>query len=385
MKNRAVVVGIGETDYYKYGKSPLSEFQLAIKSIHAAAEDAGLPVNRIDGLVSYMDNRNTPLRVAAALGLESLNWSATPWAGGGNNSAASIQLAAAAVSGGFADYVVVFRALAQGEFYRLGASVGQYATSRGTLWGYPYGLISPAQECALHTQRWMQDHGVSQDALASISLACYANAQRNPRAIRYGTPLTREKYDNSRMIVDPFHLYDCCPENDGATAVIVTTEERAKDLKQSPVSILSTCQGIGPEIGAYSFQGKWFPGAFYSGVAETLWHRAGVQPEDIDVVQMYENFTGPVLMALCELGFCAPEDVEAFVADGALEGPDARLPFNTSGGNIGEAYIHGLEMVNEAVRQVRGESTCQVSGAELSLAVGGPCYSPGSAVLFGAG
>ena len=120
-------------------------------------------------------------------------------------------------------------------------------------------------------------------------------------------------------------------------------------------------------------------------MAETLWNRAGVTPGDIDVVQLYENFTGPVLMALCELGFCVPEDVEAFVADGALEGPDARLPFNTSGGNIGEAYIHGLEMVNEAVRQIRGESTCQVKGAELSLAVGGPCYSPGSAVLFCAG
>ena len=98
---------------------------------------------------------------------------------------------------------------------------------------------------------------------------------------------------------------------------------------------------------------------------------------------MYENFTGPVLMALCEMGYCEPGDVEAFVGDGRLEGPDAEVPFNTSGGNIAEAYIHGLEMVVEAVRQVRGESTCQVKDVELSLAVGGPGYAPGSAVLFG--
>ena len=122
---------------------------------------------------------------------------------------------------------------------------------------------------------------------------------------------------------------------------------------------------------------------FYGNVGETLWQRAGIKPSDVDVLQLYENFTGPVVMALCELGYCEPEEVEEFVSNGALEGPDAKLPFNTSGGNIGEAYIHGFEMINEAVRQIRGDSTCQASDVELSLAVGGPGYSPGSAVLFG--
>jgi acetyl-CoA acetyltransferase len=229
----------------------------------------------------------------------------------------------------------------------------------------------------------MHDHGVSQEALCDISLACYANAQRNPRAVRYGSPLTREDYHSSRMIVDPFHLFDCCPENDGAAAIIVTTPERAKDLKGKPVPIVATSQGLGPNIGISSFQEKWFPGMFYGNVGETLWQRAGIKPSDVDVLQLYENFTGPVVMALCELGYCEPEEVEEFVSNGALEGPDAKLPFNTSGGNIGEAYIHGFEMINEAVRQIRGDSTCQVSDVELSLAVGGPGYSPGSAVLFG--
>ena len=109
------------------------------------------------------------------------------------------------------------RALAQGQFYRLGSGAGiaSGAAPEGLTWGAPYGLMTPAQECALHTRRWMHDHGVSQEALASVSLACYANAQRNPRAVRYGRPLTREAYHASRWIVEPFHLYDCCPENDG--------------------------------------------------------------------------------------------------------------------------------------------------------------------------
>lgn len=384
MHGKAVVVGLGETEYYKHGQSPITEFQLAVQSIQRAAEDAGLPTSELDGLISYMDNRNSPLRLAAALGMNELSWSNTPWAGGGNNSAAAVQLADAAVSGGYANYVVVFRALAQGEFYRLGSSAGKYATSRGTTWGYPYGLISPAQECAIHTKRWMHDNNVSQEVLANITLACYHNAQLNPRAVRYGRPLTREAYHESRMIVEPFHLYDCCQENDGATALIVTTPERAKDLKQTAVSIVATAQGLGPEIGAYSYQKDWFPGTYLKNVGDIIWERSDAKPEDIDVVQMYENFTGPVAMALVDMGFCTVDQLEEFTGNGNLEGPDAKMPFNTSGGNIAEAYIHGLEMVNEAVRQVRGESTCQVKDVELSLAVGGPGYSPGSAILFGA-
>lgn len=385
MNGRAVVAGVGETEYYKRGGSPESEFQLACRAIRRAADDAGLDVREIDGLVSYMDDRNGPLRIAAALGMRELRWSATPWAGGGNNSAAAIQLADAAVSAGYARHVVAFRALAQGQFYRLGSAYGAMDAAPGDMaWRLPYGLISPAQECALHTARWMHDHGVSQEVLCDIALACYANAQRNPRALRYGSPLTREDYHDSRWIVRPFHLFDCCPENDGAAAALVTSAERARDLRASPVPILAAAQALGPDFGTAAFQGRWFPGMFYGPVGEAIWQRAGIRAADVDVVQMYENFTGPVAMALCELGFCEPDGIGAFTADGALEGPDARLPFNTSGGNIGEAYIHGFEMINEAVRQLRGDSTCQVADVELSLAVGGPGYAPGSAVLFGA-
>lgn len=383
MQGRAVVAGIGETPYYERGRSPYTEFQLACLAIRRAAEDAGIAVADIDGFVSYMDARNDPLRLAAALGVRELRWTAQPWGGGGNNMAAAVQLADAAVSAGYARHVVVFRALAQGQFGRFGRSAASGRIAGPFVYSHLYGLLSPAQECALQTRRFLHDHRLPQEVLFELARVCYANAQRNPRALRYGAPLTREAYETSRWIVEPFRLFDCCPENDGATAIVVTPRERARDLARAPVAILAAAQGLGPAYGAASLQPPWFPGAFYGQVADTLWQNAGCGPGDIDVLQLYENFTGSALMALCEMGFCRPDELGAFVEDGRLIGPDSPLPLNTSGGNLGEAYIHGFELVNEAVRQVRGESTCQVERVERSLAVAGPGYAPGSAVLFG--
>jgi len=384
MHGSSVVVGIGETTYYKRGESPDSEFALACEAIRKAADDAGIDVREIDGIVSYMDMRNPPVRLARALGLKALNFTADPFSGGGNNVGASIQLADAAISAGYAKNVVAFRAIAQGQFGRFGqSSASGTHTNPMMSWSASYGLLSPAMECAIHTQRFMSDHGISQEALCDIVLACYANAQRNPRAIRRGHELTREKYHASRWIVEPFHLYDCCPENDGAAAAIITSKERARDCKGKSVSIISAAQGLGPPFGIAPFQPRWLGGTFYRDAGETLWQRAGIRPADVDVSQFYENFSGPVMMAMCEMGFCEPGDFEAFVADGALEGPEARTPFNTAGGNLGEAYIHGFELVNEAVRLVRGDSTCQVDNVETSLMVAGPGYCPASTVLFG--
>jgi acetyl-CoA acetyltransferase len=389
MQGKAVVAGVGESTYYKRGDSPDSEFQLTCTAIRNAVADAGIDLADVDGFVSYMDTRNDPLRLAHALGIKELRWSNTCWAGGGNNAAAGVQLADAAVSGGYANYVVAFRGLAQGQFGRFGSARGRAGGGGGVpgnmAWRTIYGLLSPAQDCALHTARFMYDHGITQEALCDITLACYANAQRNPRALRYGKPLSREEYHDSRWIVEPFHLFDCCPENDGAAAIVVTTPERARDLDRTSVPILACAQGLGPKMGIHAFQERWLGRMYYANVGEAIWQRAGVKPADIDVVQLYENFSGPVMIALCEMGFCEPDEVEAFVANGALEGPNAKLPFNTSGGNIGEAYIHGFELVNEAVRQIRGDSTCQVENPELSLVVAGPGYAPGSSVLFGKG
>jgi len=382
MQRRAVVVGVGESSYYKRGAAPETEFQLACIAIRNAVEDAGLALSEIDGFVSHMESRNDPMRLSRTLGVETLDFAAQPWGGGGNGVAAAIMLADAAVSGGLAKCVVAFRALAQGQFGRFGQARMANRLYGAANYSALYGLLSPAHICAMQTRRFMHDHDISQEALANIALACYANAQRNPRALRHGKPLSREEYHASRWIVEPFHLFDCCPENDGAAAIVITTPERAKDLRKKPVPILAAAQGLDAGDGFGAFNERNFPTAFYRNVGSRIWERSGVRPADVDVAQFYENFTGPVLIAMSEMGFAPPDGIEEFVSNGALEGSDARLPFYTSGGNLGEAYIHGFELINEAVRQVRGESTCQVDNVELSLAVAGPGFSPGSAVLF---
>ncbi len=382
MRGQAAVVGVGESSYYKRGGASETEFQLAVIAIRNAVEDAGLKMADIDGLVSYMDARNEPVRLSAALGMAAVNFTAQTWGGGGNGTASAVMIADAAVTAGYAKNIVVFRSLAQGQFGRFGQAPSVSHVPGGRAFTMPYGMMTPAQQTAMMTVRFMHEHGITQDALAAISLASYAHAQRNPRAVRYGRALTREEYDNSRWISWPFHLFDCCPENDGAAAVVVTTAERAKDLPKKPAYIRAAAQGIDYRGGTDAFNEPDFPTAHYRQVAKELWPRAGVKPADIDVAQFYENFTGPVLMAISEMGLATADGVEEFVTGGNIEWPNGKLPINTSGGNLAEAYIHGFELIVEAVRQIRGESTCQVKDAKLSLVVAGPSYAPGSAILF---
>jgi acetyl-CoA acetyltransferase len=378
----AVVAGVGESTYYRRGGATETEFQLACIAIRNAVADAGLTMSDVDGFVSYMD-RNDPVRLASALGAGDLNFSAQTFGGGGNGAGAAVTIADAAVSAGYAECVVVYRALAQGQFGRYGRAGGARTARGSAAFTAPYGLLTPAQTTAMQTARYMHEHSVTQDALAAIVLTSYGHAQHNPRAIRYGRPLTREDYDASRWIAEPFHLFDCCPENDGAAAIVVTTAERGRDLAKPGVAIVAAAHGLSTGDGGSAFSDENFPTAYYAHVGKTLWKRAGVGPADVRVAQFYENFTGPVLMAIAEMGFCAPSELNEFVADGNIAWPHGRLPINTSGGNLGEGYIHGFGNVIEAVRQVRGESTCQVADVDLSLSVSGPGYSPGSAVLFG--
>ncbi|MDH4074623.1 MAG: acetyl-CoA acetyltransferase [Acidimicrobiia bacterium] len=381
MEGRAVVVGVGESPYYKRGGASESEFQLACIAIRNAVEDAGLTMADVDGFASYMD-RNEPVRLSNALGTGDLHFTGQTFGGGGNGTAAAVALADMAVSAGYAECVVVFRSLAQGQFHRYGQAGKSRRAGGSAAYTAPYGMLSAAQICAMQTTRWMYDHGVTQDSLAEVALACFAHAQHNPRAVRYGSPLTREEYHASRWIAEPFHLYDCCPENDGAAAIVVTTAERARDCAQPGVPIVAAAQGLAHRGGGAAFTEAGFPTAHYDLVARQLWNRAGVKPADVPVAQFYENFTGPVLMAIAEMGFCEPGEINDFVANGGIQ-LGGRLPINTSGGNLAEAYIHGFGCVVEAVRQMRGSSTCQVEGADLSLVVAGPGFAPGSAVLFG--
>lgn len=373
VSGKTAIVGVGESRYYKRGGSPDSEFKLACQAILAAVEDAGLRVTDIDGFTSFSGERNDAMRLANALGIPELRFAGLAWIAG--HAGAALTLAAAAVASGYANYVVTFRALAQGQFGRFG-QFGGYGGSTGSApevaWPIshlaPYGFMAPGQTLgAIRTTRYMHDHNVGRDTLRAISMACYHHAQNNPNAVMYGRPLSVEDYENSRMIAEPLRLFDYCLENDGAAAVIVTTRERARDLKQKPAYILGVVQGSDERQLAPSLNNPMYATSNYTSVGRRLYEMAQVDPKDIDVCQLYDNFTGGVLMSIPELGFCQPEELDELCQFENLIAPAGKFPINTSGGNIAECYTHGMELVNEAVRQVRGTSLNQVPNVELSL------------------
>jgi acetyl-CoA acetyltransferase len=382
LNGKVAIVGLGETRYYKRGASPLSEFLLVCEAVLNAAGDAGIDVREIDGFASYSGDRTEPTRLAAALGCHEIAFANMFWGGGGGGCAGAVGNAAAAVRAGYAKYVVAYRGLAQGQFGRFGQARAGGAVPAPMSYVAPYGVFSPAQHIALRTRTFMERYSLSQGPLAGIALASYAHAQFNPRAIMYGRPLTREDYDNSRWIAEPFHLFDCCQENDGAAAVIVTTTERARDLRQRPVNIMAAAQGSETGFSLVAPTRVSFGSANFPGVARRLYQAAGIGPEDVDVAQVYENFTGGTLMSMIEHGLCAPEEAETFCTMENLTAPAGRMPLNTSGGNLAECYMHGLELVVEAARQVRGESTAQVPGVKVSLVAAGPVTAPVSSLLL---
>lgn len=383
LRGRVVVAGVGETTYYKHGKSPDPEFVLALKAILAAATDAGVDPQDIDGFASYSEDRNDPARLFTALGCKELRFSNMQWGGGGGGGAGAIANAAAAIVSGLANCVVVYRALAQGQFARFGRAPVLPSVSGDMAYHAPYGVISPAQRFSLKTRRFMAEHGVRQEALRAIAMASYHHAQNNPRAVMYGHPLTAEKYDKSRWIAEPFHLYDCCMENDGAAAILLMSADVARDLPKRPPYILGAAIGADYRSAAWASNAPNYASSTFTTVAKNMWDMARVEPKDVDVIQSYENFTGGVLMSLVEHGFFTGEEANDVLTPENLYVESGKLPLNTSGGNLAECYMHGLELQIEAVRQMRGESCNQVADARIALAAAGPMVTPVSTVVFG--
>ncbi len=391
-RNAVSIAGVGETEYCKVGRATRSEFELACIAVMRAIEDAGLELSDVDGLCTYSGERSAPTALAPALGMGDLRF-VNLYPGGGNAAAGIVHNAALAVAAGTATTVVCYRSLCQGQFQRFGRaraghglSAQPMSTSIGGPQAFtaPFGLMSPAQSYALDARRHMHEFGTTSAQFGAVAVASYANAQRNPRAVMHGRPLTLEDHQASRIIADPYRLFDCCQESDGACAVVVTTTERAADLRQPRVRITAGAQGMlaGDGNERQSRPAPLWTTAGLTSVAKQLYREAGLGPQDIDVVQVYENFTGQVVMALEDFGFCARGEGGPFVASGAISWPDGDVPINTSGGNLAEAYIHGLSLVIEGARQLRGTSTSQVEGAGHCLVVSGPSAPPSSALVL---
>ena len=235
----------------------------------------------------------------------------------------------------------------------------------------PYGLFSPAQMVALAARRHMHLYGTKSADFGAISVACRTHAQTNPNAVMRGRPITIEDHQSSRIIADPLHLLDCCLETDGGAAVVITSVDRAKDCSHKPAYIMGGAFGAGEWNAQRVVKNVEKAETESTVTGKALFGRAGIAHSDVDVCFVYDHFTPLVLMAIEELGFCQRGEGGAFVSDGKLLWPNGSLPLNTSGGNLSEGYIHGMENVVEAVRQLRGQAINQVPDAEVAFVSSG--------------
>ncbi|MFJ9577847.1 lipid-transfer protein [Streptomyces sp. NPDC101191] len=374
---RAAIAGIGATDFSK--DSGRSELTLAVEAVRAALDDAGLVPADVDGMVTFTMDTSPEITVAQAAGMGELSFFSRVHYGGGA-ACATVQQAALAVATGVAEVVVCYRAFNERSGRRFGSGVQQRepsAEGAALGWQLPFGLLTPASWVAMIAQRYLHTYGLTPDAFGHVAVTDRRHAATNPAAHFYGKPITLDDHAASRWIAEPLRLLDCCQETDGGQAIVVTSTERARDLRRPPAVIEAAAQGAGRNQEAMtSFYRDGLTGLPEMGVvARQLWRTSGLAPGDIDVGILYDHFTPFVLMQLEEFGFCGKGEAADFVAADAL-------PLNTHGGQLGEAYLHGMNGIAEAVRQLRGTSVNQIPGAARTLVTAGTGV-PTSGLILG--
>ena len=379
---RAAVIGIGQTKFSR--DSGRSELRLALEAITAAVRDAGLEVGDVDGLVTFSIDNSDQATVARNLGLPELRFFASSLYGGGG-AVATLHLAAMAVVTGAAEVVVVYRALNERSGVRFGRPPGggRRGVSPASSFYAPYGLHTPAQYVALTARRYMEVHSVDNADFAPIAVTARRHAATNPAAYFYERPITVDDHQASRWIAEPvLRLFDCCQESDGAVALVVTSADRGRDLPNPPVRIVAAAHGAGrsPQMMMGYYNGDLTGLPDMAVIARQLWAQSGLHPRDIQVTNLYDHFTPFVLMQYEVLGFCERGEAKDFVADGAVE-IGGHLPLNPHGGHLGEAYIHGLNGLTEAVRQLRGTAVNQVDAVEHVLVTAGTGLPTSGAIL----
>lgn len=380
---KTAVAGIG-TRQFKRGTAPFSERTALVHAIVDACNDAGIDPSDIDGFVTYGDDKNEPVRLMPELGTKELNWSMAVFGGGGGGIAAAFGDAAAAILTGQAKAVIVFRALVQDASGRLSAAVMAHHLNRQMV---AAGMVAPAQVCAMRAQRLFGHHGVPEHVAEEFLRACYYHGSRNPEAIAYNNCFNHDDYLASRMIAEPFRLFDCSRENDGAGALLLVSAEHARDLAKPPVYLLGATQGTAKGWGDLleNDDADLYASAGFQSVARRLWEQTDLTPADIDVAQIYENFSAQGIASLVDHGFCTYENAEEFITFENLIAPSGKLPVNTHGGNTAQGFIHGIGIALEAVRSLRGESANPVPNAKACLLAGGPGAPTVSSAIFGTG
>lgn len=385
LNGKAAICGIGATDFSK--KSGRTEMHLAVEATVAALEDCGLTAADVDGMVCFTAENNPEIELARTIGVKDLTFFSRIHHGGGAG-CATIQQAAMAVATGVADVVVCYRAFNERSGRRFGAGVQDLPRSATAemahfSWYAPWGQLTPASWIAMFAQRYMHEFGATTEDFGRVAVADRLHASTNPKAWFYEQPITLEEHQASRWIVEPLRLLDCCQESDGAQALVVVSAERARDLPQKPVMIRGAAQGAGPDQHMMtSYYRDSIVGLPEMGsVATQLWNSAGIGPDDIQTAVLYDHFSPFVLTQLEEFGFCGRGEAKDFVREQGIQ-LGQKLPVNTNGGQLGEAYIHGMNGIAEGVRQVRGSSVNQVDNVEHVLVTAGTGV-PTSGLILG--
>jgi acetyl-CoA acetyltransferase len=383
LRDEAAIVGIGQTEFSK--NSGRSELQLASEAVKAAIDDAGLTPADVDGMCTFTMDTSDEIEVARSVGIGDLTFfSRTPHGGGA--ALGVVHQAVMAIATGSAEVVVVYRELngRSGQRYSSGVTEG-VVTSDIIHWSWymPFGLMTPASWVAMFTQRYMHEFGLKGTDLAQVAISTRKHAVNNPNAFFYQRPLTLEDHQSSRWIVEPLRLYDCCQETDGGCAAVFTTPERARDLKQTPALVRSVAQAAGAdqEVMTSFYRPSLSSLPEMDLVAQQCYQISGLGPDDLDAAIIYDAFTSIVLWQLESFGFCKLGEAKDFIKDGNLE-VGGRLPTNTHGGQLSEAYIHGMNGVNEGVRLIRGTSSNQPEKNDNVLVTAGVGV-PTSAMILG--
>lgn len=370
----AAVVGIGRTRYVRSsGRTPLA---MAAEAVRNALADCGLTAADVDGITAFGTDRLSPSRVAYAVGVEDLGWCLSVH-GGGNVVTATVTGAAAAITSGQADVVVVYRVL--GSDTRYGKATGRIEVGGEGQFAGPHGYLVPPQWFAMFCRRHQHEYGSTAEDLGAIAIQGRAHASRNPHAVAR-TPITLDDYLAGRWICEPFRVFDCCYEVDGAVAIVLTTAERARHLPHEPVYILGAAEGN--RFGGSVDQWDDMTCMYSRDVAPRLWARTGLGCSDIDVALMYDCFTFTLMATFEDFGFCQKGEVGDYFREGrATYGGDVVV--NPHGGLLSEGYIHGLNHHYEAVLQLRGDAgERQVADARTALVTSGA--GPfGGALVYG--
>lgn len=384
MSTGIVITGLGTTEFSK--NSGRSEMQLACEAALAAVQDAGLTGADIDGMATFSMDNNWEIEVHRQIGGQRLNFFARTEFGGGG-ALGPFAHAVSAIQSGQANHVIVYRAMNERSGLRFGSGeiMSMNALNPDMIHFshyFPTGFMTPASWIAMCARRYMHQYGATSEDFGRIVVSLRDFAATNPAAFFYEKPLTLEEHQNSRMIADPLRLFDCCQESDGAVAFVLSKKSLAADLPQAAVEIASVKQRALPSSRQvtpfYHDDIAHFPE--FDSLSNDLYQSAGLSPSDIDFACLYDHFSPAILPQLESFGFCQRGEAADFVKDGHIS-RGGSLPVNTNGGQIGEAYIHGLNGIAEIVRQFRGTSANQLSDSHHALATAGAGVPTGAAIF----